>query len=600
MHSRNSQRAVSRRWLARLIAATVTLGLAVVLAPASPSNGDDPSPSTTSSKGGVRPYKGPILDRKLVGRAAPDECFSELTVTPTPIRADGTCPAGSKPKVNQTYIWSGARTGRFITFGTGANVPCVSRLYMQFQPFVNRDTTCQLQYGAAADRMGANSGDLTPSRVYRVDSRTDKMTEITPDDPLLGRIAGLRGGAGNNDVALLVGQALKGDGTPTVVGAAVFAFEGSTGRYLGSKVLPEIGALRNGVVASDGNLYFGARNNPAVGGSIYKWTGNKANPFQFEKVGNIGNEAGYITEHNGRLVASGWTTAVPFTAEHPGAPSTAGGPAQVWMGPKLRPGGLTEDDADDWESIFSYADYEADPLVAQSNWMGAVQSWRGRLYVGSYEYPFTNLGTVWKEYGRPNTQVGRVADYLGAERATSIFEISRPGKRAQKVRLLYGYKRMPVRLESGAWVLRKNLLGQTPKFGPAGFGNRFNYYSWTWTVLKDRLYMSTFDGSGDVRAARDIAAGVLGVSNPELLEQVAPALRFTTGGYDLWRMDNPNRPAVAETLNGGGNRSQYGIRVMLPFEDKGFFYAGTAGASNLRVGVEDPGGFELWRMTPRH
>jgi hypothetical protein len=57
---------------------------------------------------------------------------------------------------------------------------------------------------------------------------------------------------------------------------------------------------------------------------------------------------------------------------------------------------------------------------------------------------------------------------------------------------------------------------------------------------------------------------------------------------------------VPETLDGFGNRSQYGIRVTVPFEDKGFFLAGTAGADNLRSQTgEDPPGGSILKLTPQ-
>jgi hypothetical protein len=38
---------------------------------------------------------------------------------------------------------------------------------------------------------------------------------------------------------------------------------------------------------------------------------------------------------------------------------------------------------------------------------------------------------------------------------------------------------------------------------------------------------------------------------------------------------------------------------MVPFPDKGFFMAGTAGSDNLRSGTVDPGGAEILKLTPR-
>jgi hypothetical protein len=64
-------------------------------------------------------------------------------------------------------------------------------------------------------------------------------------------------------------------------------------------------------------------------------------------------------------------------------------------------------------------------------------------------------------------------------------------------------------------------------------------------------------------------------------------------------MDTPDDPAVPEDTTGFGNRYNYGIRVWVPFEDKGKLYAGTANPFNLRTGPSEAGGWELLPFTAR-
>ncbi|MFJ3097752.1 hypothetical protein [Streptomyces hydrogenans] len=122
----------------------------------------------------------------------------------------------------------------------------------------------------------------------------------------------------------------------------------------------------------------------------------------------------------------------------------------------------------------------------------------GDLYVGSYNYAgMTSVTSLWNEYGEPTSEATRLRDVAKANRAATIFKISDPGTSKQKVTLLYGESALPVYdPASKTWSTKPNKLGQTPKFGPSGFGNPANMYSWTFTTFQDKLYMSTADATG--------------------------------------------------------------------------------------------------------
>ncbi len=547
-------------------------------------------------------FPGPVLDRKLVTQAAPDECYLNATTTPLPMPASGVCPAGYRPRVNQSYAWGSARSGDFAYFGTGSNVTCLYPAAAGIQTALDgEDTACQIANGPTVDRYGPYQGDIRSPRVLRVDSRTDAVTDITPDDPHLDGVLGLRGGGAHKDVVMLFGPRIVPDGTMRVDGMAVFAFEGSTGRYLGSRIYPEYAQIRDTIVASDGHLYASARQAGEFNGLILKWTGTTGQPFSWQVVGKLpGNEAAYLVEHNGAIAVSGW----PFIDAAAGG-SIKNGPAKVWYGPKLRAGGLTPADLNSWRPIFSYADYDPDPTAAASIAFGALASWRGSLYVGTFQMNavLSSLQTIWRT-GQPAKEQARLDAAIDAGRASALLRFDNVGAttgiKKQSVTLLYGNVRLPVlNTATGKWVDKPNKLRQAPRFGLAGFGNPLNYYTWRMFVFNDRLYIGTCDLSGALKAYVPIAYEYLKMSFLTRLYygRMAPVADRLLGGADLWRMDSPSRPAVAEDLKGMGSKSTHGLRNVVPFEDKGFFYGGMAADHNLRVGGTDPGGYQVHRFS---
>jgi hypothetical protein len=67
-------------------------------------------------------------------------------------------------------------------------------------------------------------------------------------------------------------------------------------------------------------------------------------------------------------------------------------------------------------------------------------------------------------------------------------------------------------------------------------------------------------------------------------------------GADLLRFEDIDEPAIAESEDGLGNYSNYGIRTMLPADA---LYLGTANPMNLMTDLEDDkpeGGWELIKL----
>ncbi|MEV6105815.1 hypothetical protein AB0M28_14015 [Streptomyces sp. NPDC051940] len=549
---------------------------------------------------------GPALKSTEVAHAAVSECFQAIGVHAQP-DADGSCPTGYQRKIDGAYVWAGARSGDHAYFGTLSNAFCQATAGLIGQPgphLVEDQNVCEFGESSGAAVYGPKMGDLRKPQVLRVNADTQQTEDITPDDPLLENVVGLRGAAAANDVVFMFGVKY-----PTLndsrLGLAVFAFEGSTGKYLGSQLRTDLYSARGGIEGPDGNLYLAARRAPVagdttggLGGVIERWTGTKSDPFHFETVAVLQNDAGYLSTFGNRLVVSGWMGTLPDKKS-----AAVGGPSKIWMSPEIPAGGLTSADKDSWTSVFSWDQYDPDPVLGKSVVWGGITEWRGDLYVGSYNHAgVTATESLWNAYGQPATEAARILDVTKSNRATAIFKISKPGTPEQKVTVLYGDRALPVyNPETKLWGNKPNLLGQTPKFGASGFGNPFNIYSWTFQVFQDKLYMATADMSGSLMATAfsvDAAYDVSDATVTSLEKVIGPTLFNTIGGGDVWRMDDPEKPAVAETLTGFGNHAQHGVRVFLPFEDKGVLYAGMGGGYNLRDGDNSKGGWSVNALKP--
>jgi hypothetical protein len=139
------------------------------------------------------------------------------------------------------------------------------------------------------------------------------------------------------------------------------------------------------------------------------------------------------------------------------------------------------------------------------------------------------------------------------------------------------------------WALKPNSMGMAPLFGPSGFGNIFNNYTWGMQVYRDELYVVTMDWS--FVASEYLAGG--GFPTPPV--PIDP----DNFGADLWRFPSADEPAVLESQNGFGNFLNYGGRVLLA--DEAYLYIGSANPMNLRAGADDEfkGGWELLKFLPK-
>lgn len=142
----------------------------------------------------------------------------------------------------------------------------------------------------------------------------------------------------------------------------------------------------------------------------------------------------------------------------------------------------------------------------------------------------------------------------------------------------------------------------------AGFNNPFNVYAWNMNVYKSCLYVGTFDMSVFVLGALEKDPSLLpwfleiyGADlSPEILaaitngltpENIELMMQYFAGG-DLWKScgDEEWTPV---TINGFGNRYNYGIREVIPVQVNGKDAALSVGTANPFTGKPN-GGCEVW------
>jgi len=527
---------------------------------------------------------------ELLAKAAPDECFVGLGPPASAEVAGAGCELG-QPKVNQSYVWGLTRSGNSLWFGTAPNAHCLTMgLSLALtEPIQNDDYVCE--YGESPVRaempiIPPAGGDWRPPKLYAYDTSSRTLTDKTEDVRTASELdrqrlestVGIRAAGSHRGVVLL--------GGPSVLGLNLFAFDGESGRYLGSTTLPEYGSIRHFLVA-DSALYAGVGlgTDGQSGGAVLRWTGSRSSPFDFTVVGSLPAQVADLVVHKGRMFVTTWPS-VNRAVE-------GGNTAGLWMSPWLADGerGLNLEDATAWTQVWNVTQYEPDPVIATTYGLGGLASYGGNLYWGTMHVPMKALSVHASVY-EPVGAEQEAAVAQNTHRATSIFRASRFDQGRAQADLLYGAAELPAydpeaNDGKGAWRLVPT--GYKPRYGAAGFGNGYNNYTWKMAVVGDALYIGTMDWSylakdlpADLRAATQAALGV-----------IAPA----SYGADLWVFDQPHGPARPVDTTGLGNYLNYGIRSMVA--DRSTLYVGTANPMNLRTDPGDDvpeGGWELIRL----
>jgi len=522
----------------------------------------------------------PDFISELLAKANPDECYNGIgnPFISDPFSAEG------NPKVNSAYVWGMTKSGDHLWFGTMSNVLCnvLWLLGEKFDrppdPYETPSMVCEFNQS----QYPIGYGDWRPSSMFLYDTQTRTLIDKTPEDPLTSSLAGIRSAGCLGDVVFLAGPSIDEE-------IILFAFNTSTGAFIGAQLYPEYTNIRPWLVVND-VLYTSVKKKDG-GGSILRWTGDSTDPFQFDVVGNMDNEGAFLAFHEGRIFASTWPA-----LELEGFSLS---PAGLVMSPVIPEGGLTPGHADLWETIWTYLEYEPDLVTAMTYAGGALASYNGYLYWGSMHIPFSSV-MAHLIYSEPSDTL---AAFLGSYRPISIFRGKNFSSSGGDIELLYGLEHMPKYTFNflfpqlgGKWEMVPNRMGVEPLYGTAGFCNFYNNYTWTMTEFKGQLLIGTMDWSYMFAEAM-----------PQLLEAFQIPLS-TEGielpqyhrGADLYRFPGSDSRAFSEDLSGVGNYSSYGIRNMVSDE---VLYLGMANPMNLLTNLNDTlpeGGWELIQLSEKN
>lgn len=526
------------------------------------------------------------LGNKILAKAPSDECFvdvgSPLNSYDPAFYPNGVkCTAPAVPKVNQAYVWGLTKSGSKLWFGTVANTLClvVGGILGFSDPIETPSYVCEFNQNQQFH------SDSRPPQILSYEPKHKKLTAFTMlQIPQLQSTLGLRSAGSLGNMVFLAGPSWG-------FSVNMFAFDSPSGAFLGFKSFPMYSDIRTWAVYK-GVLYAGVQNKADSTGRVLRWIGTPANPFVggpnnngFEEVGTLDAEAANLAVHMGRLYATTWTG---FLALNP-SPTLAG----LFMSPAIDPvNGLTTNDP--WTKVWSIDQYESDPNVASTLAGGAIASYCGKLYWGMMQIPFSGAEVLAEKYPANFTDAASLATaFLGTTRPIPIFRCCGNPSAAPNVELLYGSVLLPV-YDSvlNRFNFQPNNMHVPPLYGPAGFGNPFNTYTWSMAVYKNKLFVGTFDWTyllldGLVLIPQFFdGSGLLNIPTLFGLENIlegtmAPAA--VGAGADLWRFDSPKKPALPESRTGVGNHLNYGVRNMVADDA---LYVGSANAMNLKT---DPG-----------
>ena len=513
------------------------------------------------------PTPQPLLtSNQLLAQAAPDECFDGLGVDYPPISPDGTCTQG-EPKFNQSYIWGLTEQGGKLWFGTMSNAACILDGMAGGEPMANGLFACEFGTGEFAREHPAippSLGDWRMPVIYSWDLDTGQLVNRLPNSSLLKNTLGFRGAGSIDNIAFLAG--------PSLSGASVnfFAFRADTGRLLGACTRTDYNYIRSWKLV-DGVLYVGVGSETR--GGVLRWDGAPTLPSgnfcgRFSEVGrpsaDVANLSMYVDGNGNHRLAA---TTVPIRSSS-GADGASIG---VWISPPIPAGGLTANEADQWQQVWSPSQYDPDLIMARFGYSGgAVQYFDGWLYWGTIHLQNSKALSIHENcsrsycFGMPANLQEAQQLAQGIYRSTSFWRgrnLEDPGTR--EIQLLYGESELPAVVAPKTFETKPT--GWTPLYGPSGFGNPSNEYTWQMAVFDGHLYIGTFDAA---------------VLQSDTSDQY---------GADLWRIDSSDSPAVNEDYSGLGDIRNYGIRALRPLEDGSGIVAGMANPANLAPG----GGWEL-------
>lgn len=502
---------------------------------------------------------------------------------------------GGKLKKNGAYTWGMTQVGDKIFIGTVNNILCMPSWQSMTsfgagEPYENNCWVCQ--YGQGTRKDAGMSGDMERPRVYMMDIYTGVAQDITPNDPVLDDCLGLRSAANHNGVIFLGGPGLDSDAGQTSTKSAFLAFD-EDGNLLGTSDMSDVDGftvtdVRRWVVV-DGVLYCGVAiadptktgpdGKPLTKGAILRWYGDKTDPFKFHIVGYTANEAGEICYHKGRLYVGGWPT------------NNLQVPA-IFQGPEVPEGGLTPEDAQEWQVRWTMAQYEPNAMNLQMNQCSLLRSYKGKLYWSmwyvQYGLPLSLTGYLGLDMSTPKG----VAAFLAMLRQATLWRTDD----FSEVELVYGEEKLPdYDFMKGEIVQPRYNKGKyKPLYGRAGFDRQFTSYMWASEEYQGHMFIGTMSIEQLIEPAMS-NTGDESMQNTLNLFVNALGVNEDHKGYEFYMFKDNETPAVTITEDAFGNHSQYGIRNIVKSPDDRYMYLGTASPMNL----SEFGGFQVLRFQDR-
>lgn len=438
------------------------------------------------------------FEAKTVWKAKQDGCFFGINdprnyYIKEGIDADECRNDGGKPKANNAYVWAQTEANDRIWFSVTANVPCLGSIIFAPEGIIQGDRyVCEGILSTYTPPPGTAPllqliGDWRPPQIWVYNPNTGNSTEITPDDPNINQVAGLRAAGHANGVVYFGGVSGKG--------IILFAYDANNLRYIGSTLWPFYTDIRKFVTAGNGKQLYAGVMDWTGAGAVIRFRGNKGFPWWIQTVGKIDNYGANIAVHDDRLFVSTWplssqsnpivfflNTFLPFM-------NNSSPPASVWMSPPLGSRGLSRTHQNQWQKIFSYDYYDPEPALAYGTGLGDLHSWCDALYFGSMHSPVEGGAQAFEElYGKEPTR----GDLQNLARSVSFFRINNAST-SPEIELLYGEEYLPVYdPNTNTWADEPNNLAAKP-IGPSGFGNKGNIYLWTETTLDGILIAGTLD-----------------------------------------------------------------------------------------------------------
>lgn len=479
-------------------------------------------------------------DFTKVGKAQPDEIYNNN--------------GQDIPKTNQAYTWSLSADDERVWVGSVPNVLC-----MAFGPLGGSDLTFQSPNAVCEELNPFDDGpllfpDWREPEILTYDKSTGNWavrTEVmgsAEEDGISDKTLGWRASVVFGEYYLAAGPGtgvLWGmDGYGTSI--AIF----KNGEFMGAQKLTENNEARK-FLEVGGYLYLGSQKWNADG-VILRWNGDESDLpdslFDFAEVGIINGEAAWLESYKGRIYAITW----------PSAFIGGGDGFKLYRSPLIPDCGLTEEHAFEWELVFSYSDYDPNPVTNQLSGGGAMIVYQDALYFGSMHVPFQH------KCANPADMINCSLEKYSHTQAFSVFKLEEDEEGSVDVECLFGKD------YGGALV---------PTLGDSGFGNPYNNYFWSVSVHDGWLYVGTMDFS------RFLVDALAAYGLPFIPGLFKPYEAF---GFDLWATDDGvNWLKVA--VDGFGNEFNWGSRQMTSDGDS--LWLGTANPFNL----SSQGGWELWQ-----